>query len=35
MKCASIPFSFAKESVARRTRSIVHDRHAFTDKAIE
>jgi hypothetical protein len=31
----SIPFGFPEETVARRPRRIVHDRHPFPDKTVE
>jgi hypothetical protein len=35
VKDAPVPFGFAEKAVTCRTGRIVHDRHAFTDKAIE
>jgi hypothetical protein len=32
---ASVPLRFAEQTVARGAGRIVHDRHAFTDEAVE
>jgi hypothetical protein len=35
MKGASIPFGFAKETIARSTGRIIHDREALADKPVK
>lgn len=35
MERAAIPFGLTEQAIAGRAGSIVHDRHSFTDKAIE
>jgi len=35
MERASVPFGFPEQPITRGAGRIVHDRHAFTNKAVE